>query len=276
MHFYQVFLSFLSILICISSIFFTCISIKKITLEHTSQTMKKYLLFIFLLSMSFGANSQILMSLIFGDKLNSDGLEFGLDGGINLSNISGLDGNKVIAPLNIGFYFDIRIKNQWSFYTGVLVKSELGVNELSMDDLEFLNARIYEDGGSYSQRIRYFLVPTLIKYAFDNYIYVEGGPMFGLMTNAWIQYETDTDGFESRVKEFNKDDINRFEMGVALGIGYRLKGKGWSFGVRFYNGFTNIYKNRSGTHNRALFFKVNVPIGAKKAKETQANDDLEQ
>jgi len=220
--------------------------------------------------MSLGANSQVLISLIFGDKLNSDGLEFGLDGGFNLSSISGLDSNSNIAPFNIGFYFDIRVKNQWSFYTGVLVKSELGVNQLSIEDLEFLNARIYEEEGTYSQRIRYFLVPALLKYSFDNHIYAEGGPMFGLMTNAWIEYDTDADGFESKIKQFNKEAINRFELGAALGLGYRLKGKGWSFGVRFYQGLTNVYKDRSGTHNRALFLKVNVPIGAKKAQEKKA------
>jgi hypothetical protein len=77
----------------------------------------------------------------------------------------------------------------------------------------------------------------------------------------------DADGFESTIKEFNKDGINRWEAGAAFGLGYRLKGKGWSFGLRFYHGFTNVYKNRSGTKNRAMFFKVNVPVGAGKAKK---------
>ena len=235
--------------------------------------MKRILLLIPFLFFAYQSQGQVLLSLIFGDKLNSDGLEFGLEGGVNLSKISKLDTSNNIAPFNIGFYFDIRLKEQWSFYTGVLVKAELGVDELTTKDLEFLDARIYEDPGTYSQRIRYFLVPTLMKYAFNNNIYLEGGPMFGLMHKAWIEYQTNTDGFESEVKQFNKDDINRMEAGAAFGLGYRIKGKGWSFGIRLYHGFTNVYKDRSGTKNSALFFKVNVPVGAGKAKEKRAQKE---
>ena len=46
---------------------------------------KKYyilMLFIFCASVLHG---QVLMSILFGDKLNSDGLEFGLDTGANWS-----------------------------------------------------------------------------------------------------------------------------------------------------------------------------------------------
>ena len=50
------------------------------------------------------ASSQVLISLIFGDKLNSGGIEFGLDGGINFSNMSNTEGN--MAPnWNLGFFF---------------------------------------------------------------------------------------------------------------------------------------------------------------------------
>lgn len=211
--------------------------------------------------------SQVLLSLIFGDKLNSDGLEFGLDGGVNFSNISNMDSSENIAPFNIGFYFDIRLKDQWSLYTGCLVKAEMGLDKLTVTDLEFLDARTYTDPGTYSQRIKYFIVPALIKYEFDNHIYLEGGPQLGLMTKAWIEYRSNNDGVESVIKQTNTDDVNRFDAGASFGLGYRLKGKGWSFGLRLYHGLTNVYKDRSGTNNRALFLKVNVPVGAAKAKE---------
>jgi hypothetical protein len=229
--------------------------------------MKKLLCLIALAGISFSSHSQVLLSLIFGDKLNSDGLEFGLDGGVNFSNISDLDSANNIAPFNLGFYFDIRVKEQWSIYTGVLVKAELGVNKLTQNDLEFLQARIFEEPGTYSQRIRYFLVPALMKYSFDNNIFLEGGPMFGLRHKAWIEYRTDADGFESVIKQNNKDAINAMEVGAAFGVGYRFKNKGWGVGLRIYHGLTNVYKDRSGTHNRALFLRANVPIGAGKAKK---------
>ena len=45
------------------------------------------------------------------DKLNSEGLEFGLEGGVNWSNISNLDADKSLSTFNLGFYFDFKLKN---------------------------------------------------------------------------------------------------------------------------------------------------------------------
>ena len=57
------------------------------------------------------ADSQVLLSLIFGDKLNSGKIEFGLDGGINLSNMSNTEGN--MAPdWNLGFFFYIDLSEK--------------------------------------------------------------------------------------------------------------------------------------------------------------------
>ncbi|MCD4788577.1 MAG: hypothetical protein K8R37_01155 [Bacteroidales bacterium] len=50
--------------------------------------MRKYLLIIAFLFVGISSQSQILISLILGDKLNSEGLEFGLEGGFNWSNVS--------------------------------------------------------------------------------------------------------------------------------------------------------------------------------------------
>ena len=86
-----------------------------------------------------------------------------------------METNKSLRTFNLGFYFDIRLKNQWSLYTGVLVKSNLGVNELSANDLSFLGTEVYPENGDYAQEMRYFLVPALLKYNFENRIYIEAG-----------------------------------------------------------------------------------------------------
>ena len=132
--------------------------------------MRKHLLIIVFLFVGISSQSQVLISLIMGDKLNSEGLEFGLEGGFNWSNISGLEANKSLSTFNLGYYFNIRLKNQWYLYTGVLVKSKLGVEKLSANDLNFLQTDVYEEEGDYSQVLNYFLVPALAKYKFKNNI----------------------------------------------------------------------------------------------------------
>ena len=91
------------------------------------------LFFIFLLTFSIQqAYSQILISLLFGDKLNSEKLEFGLDGGFNFSQMSNFESSKPLTTFNLGFYFDILLKDQWYINTG------LRITYLSMQDLNLL------------------------------------------------------------------------------------------------------------------------------------------
>ena len=53
--------------------------------------MKKVLLILVLLSGSRPVHGQVLIALLFGDKLNTGKIEFGLDGGLNLASMGGVE-----------------------------------------------------------------------------------------------------------------------------------------------------------------------------------------
>ena len=235
---------------------------------------KRIVILIALIVMGFTSHSQVLISLVFGDKLNSEGLEFGLEGGYNISNLSGLDADKSLSSFNLGFYFDFRLKNQWNLYTGVLVKAKLGVGKLSSEDLAFLEITPNtEEDGTYSQVLNYFLVPALLKYNFENRIYIEAGPQFGLMYKSWVEFKSSVDNKDIKTKDYNKDKINRLDTGITIGTGYKLMpDSGMTVGIKYYYGFANVYKGVSGTNNSSLFLKVNIPIGASKKKEKINNN----
>lgn len=247
--------------------------------------MKKLLVVISLLFLSFNANSQVLITLLLGDKLNSDGLEFGLEGGINWTHINNMESNDLARKWNLGFYFDIRLKNQWFLYTGVLVKSNMGLDKLTDYDLNNIGANIYfhNDGtrivGDYGQKMNYFLVPALAKYKFKNNMYIELGPQFGLMYKSWVQFDVDPkvdapiDGVDATFKEYNREKINKIDAGIMIGLGYTLlKGTGWTLGAKYYYGFVDVYKDISGTKNSSFFLKLNIPIGRQKAQLKAANE----
>jgi len=224
---------------------------------------RKFVLLLCFLLLSTGAQSQVLISLLLGDKLNSPGLEFGLEGGFNWSTLGGMQSHTPLSTFNLGFYFDIQLKNQWYLNTGVLVKSKLGLAKLGQNDLDFLQTETYTEQGDYHQVINYFLLPVLGKYKFKEHLYLETGPQFGLMHKAYVEYISDVDGIEARIRETNKDDIHRIDAGLMGGIGYTfIKGKGLTIGLKFYYGLTNVYKERTSTGNRSLFLKFNIPIGA--------------
>lgn len=197
--------------------------------------MRKCLIILSLVLSGYHAQSQVLISLLFGDKLNSEGLEFGLEGGFNWSTISELESGHRLSSFNLGFYFDIRINDPWYLYTGVLVKSRLGAAKLSAADLDFLQADVYPETGDYSQMLNYFIVPVLARYKFKNHIYVEAGPQLGLMHNAWVEFQSEVEGRDARIRDYNQDQINRWDMGAAAGLGYTLlDGKGITLGLKYY------------------------------------------
>ena len=234
--------------------------------------MKKSILFFLISLTTYQVHSQVLISLLFGDKLNSDKVEFGLEGGANFSHISSLQSTKYNPNFNLGFYFDIEIKKSWLLYTGVLVKSTLGTNHLSVSDLTQLGATTYSASGTYSQKINYFLVPVLAKYQFKNRMYLEAGPQAGLMSKAWIEYNSDSSNTTAKIKEKNTDNIHRLDFGFVGGLGYKFqKTQGVTIGVKYYYGLVDVYKDIAGSNNSSFFIKLNIPIGAgKKKKESEA------
>ena len=183
-----------------------------------------------------------------------------------------LENIQQIENFLVAFSLDIRLKDAWKVYTGVLVKSKLGVDQLTEADLSLLEIIPQEEDGNYAQYINNFLVPALIKYEFPSRIYAEAGPQFGLLYKSWVQFDSDVDGEETRIKIENKDILNRFEVGGVVGMGYRLKpGKGISLGVKYYQGFTNALKGISGSRNNSIYLKCTIPIGAGKTKEADSD-----
>jgi hypothetical protein len=225
--------------------------------------MQKILLIIGMILIAVSAQSQVLISVLFGDKLNTDAIEFGLEGGVNFSNINGFNNDGGLARFNLGYYFDIRMKNNLYFHTGLQVLFSGGMSDLADEDIEFLEFRKLDYPGDYKQIIYAFNLPLLAHYRFNNYMYVEAGPQVGWMYSSYVDFESDHDNRDVNIKEYNTNLINWFDGGFALGCGYKLmKGQGWSIGARYYQGLTNVFKDVSGSRNHSIYLVCKIPIGA--------------
>ncbi|MFI5218939.1 MAG: porin family protein [Bacteroidia bacterium] len=241
--------------------------------------MKKYLLFLGLLFFSSSANSQIIISLLLGDKLNSGQVEFGLDGGYNLSTITGLNDAKGLSGFNLGFYFDIKTKNpNWMFNTGVIVKSPMGADDLPVYFLNNPDLDTAFIGGSVSRKLRYFNVPFMMKYTFKNNFYVKSGIQLGLRSKCFDEFKKSIlDDDDLKYKIDIKDQYHLIDGGLALGIGYRLmKGYGMNIGAQYYLGLMDITVDDStpGQFNRVLYVTVGIPIGkATSQKKNQKEEN---
>ncbi|WP_347052061.1 porin family protein [Flavobacterium olei] len=242
--------------------------------------MKKTFVVIFAcLSMS-PVRSQVLISLIFGDKLNSEFLEFGLEGGVNFSTISNMGSSATNTGFNLGFYFDFKSKNNpaWMINTGVIVKSPMGAQEIPLYSLNNPNLDNTFSGGSVNREIRYFNVPILIKYQFKNNIYLKAGPQFGLLARAFDEFKNEIDKDEVVFKKNIRDQIHVIDAGVAIGAGYHLNvGNGLNITVQYYHGLVTVMKGDGPNNqfNRSLYVTAGIPIGKGKAAKKKAEQEAE-
>ena len=220
----------------------------------------------------YAGYSQVLISILLGDKLNSDKLEFGLEGGLNLSDIQGLDQASSAARFNLGFYFDITLKKpSLIFHTGVLVKSAMGAKRLPVYDIGDDDLDNAFEGGQVDRRLTYFNIPLLIKYKLKSNFYLEGGTMVGLRNKAEDIFTKKVIDDDDLTYELNvKDHVRPFDAGLLVGLGYRLmRGNGMNLGVRYYVGLvdTVIDDNAPDQYNRSIYFSFGIPIGKGKPEK---------
>jgi hypothetical protein len=233
--------------------------------------MKKILIFILTvlgMTISTKVQSQVVLALLFGDKLNSPGLKFGLDGGINFSSLTNISSAKFTPGFNLGLYFDILLKqnSNWYIHAGLLLKSPMGGDGLDPYSLNNPGLDTMFLAGHVKRQLRYINAQILVRYKFKNQLFLEIGPVLGVLVEA-------TDVFYNTVNEKNdisyKNNIykqcNWFDVGGMGGIGYHfMKGTGINLGLRYYYGFVNILANSYSNpgQNNSLYVYISIPIGA--------------
>lgn len=231
------------------------------------------------------AQGQVLLSLLFGDKLNSGKVEFGLSGGFNLSYLRGINQSKGQNNWELGFYFDILLKEKspWYLGTGVYIKSNVGGTNVPLDypGNRQINDSVYNGfvvaNGTVEKQFNTFYVPFNLRYLSKSGFFIEGGFQAGLVFKTHDIYTAEVNGYDllyDAKKGVRMNGLYKwFDGGVDGGIGYKSKGSlGWKLGVWYYVGLTNIYKNDLGykAYNSSLYVLATIPIGKKKAEKQRA------
>lgn len=240
--------------------------------------MKKGVIIIVLLLFGYQANSQVLISLLFGDKLNSENIEFGLEGGFNFASLDGVS-SKSKRYFNIGFYFDFNIKQDptWVFNTGVIVKSTMGAKDIEVYSLNDEDLDSAFEGGTIERRISYWDVPFVLKRKINDRIYIGLGGMAALRYKAkdvFIQSVIDKKDLNYELDI--KDKTTALDAGLLGTFNFKLKkNTGMNIYFKYYYGLVNINKVESeGKHfNRSVYVGVGIPIGKNAKKEKEVKTD---
>lgn len=199
-----------------------------------------------------------LIPIVFSTIVYSqEHIAFGVKTGLNLAHATGKASSSDTA---IGYD-----EGRTAFHAGII--AELSLSETLSIQTELLYAQqgasyFYDNRSSDGSRVDselnldYITLPILAKYEAFNRFSLEFGPQIGYMINSEIDNETLTSGFmipqTLTVESINiKEDVNNFDVGVALGMGYELD-SGLLFQARYVLGLTEVFKNSTYTTSTDL------------------------
>lgn len=223
------------------------------------------------------AHSQVIISLLFGEALNSEKIEFGLTGGVNYSYFRDIEEANALRNFNLGFYFHILMKNNSYISTGVFVKSNVGASGMSTYSIGVEEFDSLFIDGSLTTRINTFYVPILYHLRFGNRWFLEAGPMLGLRTKAYDIFSTTVLEGDLEYRLNVSDQYTRLDAGLMGGIGYKFRKqrKSISAGVSYYYGLVDVEKDPDLTvRNSSLYLFLRIPIGAGKTSgEEEINEN---
>jgi hypothetical protein len=234
--------------------------------------MKKWLTLIVFIGCSYTSHSQVLIGLLFGDKLNSDKIAFGLMGGPGFADISHIE-SKPRTVFNLGLYFSIRLGEKWILEPEAWAKLAMGAKEIPPYSTGDAGLDSFFRGGSITREIKGFSGLVTIRYPIWKTLYFELGPQANLTTKVKdIFTNTVHDNKLDYIKDV-EDAYTALDFGMIGGLVYRFSPNlhGMSLGTRYYLGLTDIMKNTASTQSNRMF-QVNlyIPIGAAKAAEREA------
>jgi len=231
-----------------------------------SKISKLFFIFVFL-CFSTTSKAQILISLLLGDALNTDKIEFGLVTGLKRSYILDIEESSGLNNFNIGFYFHINMFKSSYLSTGVLVKTNVGARGMPtypIGDPDFDD--VYAEG-ELTKEINYFHVPILWHQRFYNRFFLEGGLQIGLRSKAYDYFDLeDTYGGDLEYKRDVGDEYTRFDVGLLAGAGYKIRKqtKSTAVGINYYYGLNDVSKVEDITiKNSSIYLYVKIPIGTK-------------
>ena len=234
------------------------------------KTIFKIIFVAFLILFPAALKAQVLITILLGDALNTDKIEFGLIGGMNRSYINTISESEGMNNFNLGFYFHILMKNNSYLSTGVLVKSNAGATGMhtySLGDENF--DAVYQDG-TLTKKISCFYVPILFHQRFNNNRwYIEAGPQLGLIHKPTDIFETSTLGGDTKFTLEVKDAYKSIDAGLLGGVGYKFKKqiKSMAVGINYYYGLVNVSDNPDlKIKNSAIYFYLKIPIGVGKSE----------
>jgi hypothetical protein len=166
---------------------------------------------------------------------NSLSPKFGIKGGVNLTNmyVQDVSDENMKVSFNAGFFAKLPVTQGFSIQPELLYTSK-GAKET------YDNFILGE--GEYRFNLNYIELPVLAVFNVAKNFNVHVGPYVSYLVSANIK-DLDDDGTIEDIKELDAENFNRFDYGVAGGLGIDISN--FTLGARYSYGLKEIGKSGS-------------------------------
>lgn len=153
------------------------------------------------------------------NSIKAQNLDFGIKGGLNISNITGGDADRNnLFNFHLGTFAEVRLNKKFSIQPEIL----------------------YSRQGSEAQntlkiKIDYLAIPILTKYYFSEKLSLEVGPQMSFLVSDKIEF------IDSSLLDADTD-ASSFDFGLCIGVGCNLTSN-ILLQARYYYGITTISEN---------------------------------
>ncbi len=225
---------------------------------------KRFITTIFIVAflLPFSGNGQILISILFGEQLNSGKMEFGLVGGANIATMRGLESPKYTSNFGLGLFLDYKFDDHWFLGFEANVKTTLGARSLEFEDLPYpLNDTIFQRAESSERKLELINLPVFINYRFNKGLSIGAGTYL-----SWLHGTRDIvdfkDGpYEATFERSFTGSTNRFDVGFVGVVGYQFKGKlGMQIRGKVNYGVVDVFKGDAGVSANNIWYFIGVAV----------------
>ncbi len=229
---------------------------------------KRIILIVILLYSCSQAYSQVLIALVFGDKLNNGKIEMGVQLAAQGFQFTSID-DKPDVGFSFGAYLDVKLSERCIISNYFMFKSPKGGKQIPESYWFTSTDATLPSDVSARRHLSYFELTPMFRYQFSRSWSAAIGPQLALNTKATDIYQEKTDDGTYTYRTHIRDHIALMDAGVAIDVQWRLmKGKGLRINARFAQGLVNVFKDSefANAKNQTYQIGVGIPIGGHKTK----------
>lgn len=151
----------------------------------------------------------------------------GLKGGLNVSNLNGLDADNYQTKALVGVH------------GGVYAAINLGRNFALQPELAYSTQGAKLEGATDTDyKINYMNIPVMVRFLTDAGLFLEAGPQIGFQVG-----DVSVDNFDQ--------DIKKSDFAVGAGLGFMGKSQGFGIGARYNVGISKLEDVNSSSFSNA-------------------------